>query len=68
MKEKIKRLDFRGIVWFWGAGNIFFLNCYNWRNICHSEERFSVLKSPSHALSDDIFGGLKFKNVSTTFL
>ena len=34
------------------------LNCYNSINICHSEERFSVLESPSHALSDDIFGDI----------
>ena len=44
------------------------LNCYNSKNICHSEERFSVLESPSHALSDDIFGGLKLENLYTTFL
>ena len=37
------------------------LKCYNSRIICHSEERFSVLQSPSHALSDDTFGGLKLK-------
>ena len=72
MKKKIKRFDFRGIVWFRGGGggrgNKISLNCYNWRNICHNEEQFSVLKSPSHALSDDIFGGLKLENLYTTFL
>ena len=45
-----------------------YLNCYSSRNICHSEERFSVLESPSHALSDDMFGGLKLENFYTTFL
>ena len=43
------------------------LNCYNSRNICHSEERFSIFESPSHDLSDDIFGGLKLENLCTTF-
>ena len=42
--------------------------CYKWRNICHCEERFSVLWSPSHALSDDIFAGLKLQNLYITFL
>ena len=44
------------------------LNCYNSRIICHSEERFSVIQSLSHALSDDTFGGLKLENLYTTFL
>ena len=35
------------------------LNCYNWRNICYDEERFSVMQCPSHALSDGTFCGLK---------
>ena len=48
-------------------GGKFSLNCYNSINICHSEERFSVLESPSHALSDDIFGGLKLENLYTTY-
>ena len=62
--------DFRGTVWFrgGGGGDEISLNCYNSRIICHSEERFSVLKSPSHALSDDTFGGLKLENLYTTFL
>ena len=33
-----------------GGGTENFLNCCNSRNICHSEERFSVLESPSYAL------------------
>ena len=36
-----------------------FLNCYNSRNICHSEEWFSLLESPSYALLDDICGRFK---------
>ena len=44
------------------------LNCYNSIYVCHSKERFSVLESPSHALSDDIFGGLKLENLYTAFL
>ena len=44
------------------------LNCYNSKNICHGKEQFSVLQSPSHALSDDIFGGLKLENLYITFL
>ena len=44
------------------------LNCYNSRNICHSDERFSALWSPSHALSDAILGGSKIENLYTTFL
>ena len=60
--------DFRGTLWFRGGETENYLNCYNSRNICHSEERFSVLESPSHALSDDMFGGLKLENFYTTFL
>ena len=45
-----------------GGGLTISLSCHNARNICHSEERFSVLESHSHALSDDIFGGLKLEN------
>ena len=52
---------FRGTVWFRGETENY-LNCYNSRNICHSEERFSVLESPSYALLDDIFGRLKLEN------
>ena len=54
----------RGTVWFRGGdsmvpgGTEISLNCYNSINICHSEERLSVLESPSHALSDDIFGDI----------
>ena len=66
-KKKIKWFDLRGTVWFRGGTEIT-LNCYNSINICHSKERFSVLESPSHALSDDIFGGLKLENLYTTFL
>ena len=58
---------FRGTVWFRG-GNENYLNCYNSRNICHSEERFSVLESPSYALLDDIFGRLKLENFYNPFL
>ena len=45
-----------------------YLSCYNSRNICHSEERFSVLESPSYALLDDIFGRLKLENFYNPFL
>ena len=45
-----------------------YLNCYNSRNICHSEERFSVSESPSYALLDDIFGRLKLENFYNPFL
>ena len=51
-----------------GGGSGISLNCYNSRNICHSEGRFSVLEPPNHALSDDKFGGLKLENLHTTFL
>ena len=34
---------------WWGKLKISF-NCYNSRNICHSEERFSVLESPGHVM------------------
>ena len=44
------------------------LNCYNLRNTCYSDKWFSVLESPGHALSDDLFGGLKLENLYTTFL
>ena len=44
-----------------------YLNCYNSRNICHSEERFSVLESTSCALLDDIFGRLKLENFYNRF-
>ena len=70
LRKQINGFDFRGTVWFRGKTENY-LNCYNSRNICHSEERFSVLESPSHALSDDMFGGLKlenFDNFDTTFL
>ena len=45
-----------------GGGELKF-NIYNSINNCHSEEQFSVLESPSHALSDDIFGGLKLESL-----
>ena len=45
-----------------------YLNCYNSRNICDSEERFSVLESPSYALLDDIFGRFKLENFYNPFL
>ena len=32
-----------------GGGSEISLHCYNYRNICHSDEWFSVLESPSHA-------------------
>ena len=51
-----------------GWGTEISLNIYNSINICHSEEQFSVLESASHALSDDIFGGLKLENLYTTFV
>ena len=54
-------------MWFRGESEIS-LNCYNSRNICHTDERFSVFESLSHALSDDVFGGLKLENLYTTFL
>ena len=59
--------DFRGTVWFRGETENY-LNCYNSRNICHSEERFSVLESPSYALLDNIFGRLKLENFYNPFL
>ena len=58
--------DFRGTVWFRGETENY-LNCYNSRNICHSEERLSVLESPSYALLDDIFGRLKLENFYNPF-
>ena len=66
LKKKIRGLDFRGTVRFRG-GNEISLNCYKSGNICHSGDRFSVLYSPSHALSDDIFGGLKLENFIPRF-
>ena len=66
LKKKIRGLDFRGTVRFRG-GNEISLNCYKSGNICHSGDRFSVLYSPSHALSDDIFGGLKLENCIPRF-
>ena len=68
-RKKIKGFDCRGTVWFRGGmGTEISSNYYNSRNICHSEERLSVLESLSHALSDDIFGGFKLDNLHTTFL
>ena len=51
-----------------GGGTEISLNCYNSRNICHSEGRFSVLEPPNHALSDDILGGFKLENLYIPFL
>ena len=59
--------DFRGTVWVRGETENY-LNRYNSRNICHSEERFSVLESPSYALLDDIFGRFKLENFYNPFL
>ena len=45
--KKLKKKNqghFRGTVWFWNEfKSEIYLNCYNSRNICHSEEWRSVL-------------------------
>ena len=44
------------------------LICHNSRNICHSEERFSVFYSSSQALSNDILFIMKSENLYNTCL